>query len=187
MKVLLIDFYDSFTYNIYHYLISLGVEVTVWEDKELDIEKAGEYDFIIFSPGPGLPKDTESIFRILEHYGKSKKILGICLGMQGIAEFYGAKLYNQVNVKHGVAERILIHKHDTLFFNLPNEIEVGLYHSWAVDISESPFLISLASSESGVEMAIKHKDYPIFGVQFHPESILTPEGKNILQNFLFHC
>jgi anthranilate synthase component II len=187
VKVLLIDFYDSFTYNIYHYLESIGAEVQVWEDEQVEMDKINDFDCVIFSPGPGLPKDKKSIFPVLEKFGSTKKILGICLGMQGIAEFYGAKLYNQVVVKHGVSERIIILNHDTLFFNLPNDLDVGLYHSWAVDLADSKQLIRLAVSENNVDMAIKHKDLPIYGVQFHPESILTPEGKNILKNFLFNC
>lgn len=187
MKVLLIDFYDSFTYNIFHYLESLGAEVTVWEDLAVEIDQVAQFDCIVFSPGPGLPKDTKSLFPILKQYEKSKKILGVCLGMQGIAEYYGAKLYNQKEVKHGVSEKIRCINDGKLFLNLPIEIEVGLYHSWAVELREGLEIFSTGISENTVVMAIEHVKLPIYGVQFHPESILTPFGKDILRNFLFSC
>lgn len=185
MKVLLIDFHDSFTYNIYHYLIGCDVDAKVVEDGKLDINEIESYDAVIFSPGPGLPKNTIHMFSVLERYAKSKKILGICLGMQGIAQFFGASIYNQKQVKHGVSERMNILRPDTLFKDLPIFFEVGLYHSWAVDVHRSDVLEILSESENGVVMAIKHKSLNIYGVQFHPESILTEHGKNILVNFLF--
>jgi anthranilate synthase/aminodeoxychorismate synthase-like glutamine amidotransferase len=186
LKVLLIDFYDSFTYNIHHYLIGLGAAVDVVEDRELDIDNVEHYEAIVFSPGPGLPEQTNSLFPVLERYAKSKKILGICLGMQGIAQFYGASIYNQKAVKHGVAESLTVLSHDNLFLSLPDTFKVGLYHSWAVDLNGVAILKEMARSEEGVTMAFKHMSLPVFGVQFHPESILTEYGKNILSNFLFN-
>lgn len=185
MKVLLIDFYDSFTYNIYHYLISMQVDVSVREDKLLDLNEVERFDCIIFSPGPGLPKETKSLFSVLEKYATSKKILGICLGMQGIGEFYGGKLYNQQLVKHGVSEKIKIQSQEHIFRGFPPVITVGLYHSWAVDIENNKHLRPTAFSESGVLMALEHKNLPIYAVQFHPESILTEKGKELLSNFIF--
>ena len=185
MKVLLIDFYDSFTYNIYHYLIGLNIEVVVVEDKKVDLTLVDQFDSIIFSPGPGLPSSTVSLFPVLEKYANSKRILGVCLGMQGIAEFYGGELYNQKVVKHGVVEKITILKQERLFINFPANIQVGLYHSWAVDIANSSSLEETAISENGILMAIQHKTLPIFAVQFHPESILTEKGKELLLNFIF--
>lgn len=187
MKVLLIDFYDSFTYNIYHYLRNLEVDVTVCEDKEIILDELESYECIIFSPGPGLPKETYSMFSVLKRYSNSKKILGICLGMQGVAEFYGAKLYNQESVRHGVAEKMLINKETRLFNGFPKNIDVGLYHSWAVELNESSQLISTGHLENGIVMAIEHFELPVFGVQFHPESILTSQGRELFTNFLFKC
>lgn len=168
-------------------MVSLGVDVTVCEDKQVLIEEVENFDCIVFSPGPGLPRDTKSLFPVLEKYAGSKKILGVCLGMQGIADFYGARLFNQEKVKHGVAESITIRQESKLFLNIPKEIEVGLYHSWAIDLKEATDLKVTGESESNIVMAFEHTELPIFGVQFHPESILTPKGKEILENFLFHC
>ncbi len=164
---------------------SLGAEVTVWEDLDVEIDQVVQFDCIVFSPGPGLPKDTKSLFPVLKRYEKSKKILGVCLGMQGIAEYYGATLYNQKEVKHGVSEKMRCINNGKLFSNLPNEIEVGLYHSWAIEIKQGLEIIPTGISETEVVMAIEHIKLPIYGVQFHPESILTPRGKDILRNFLF--
>ncbi len=164
---------------------SLGAEVTVWEDLDVEIDQVAQFDCIVFSPGPGLPKDTKSLFPVLKRYEKSKKILGVCLGMQGIAEYYGATLYNQKEVKHGVSEKMRCINNGKLFSNLPNEIEVGLYHSWAIEIKQGLEIIPTGISETEVVMAIEHIKLPIYGVQFHPESILTPRGKDILRNFLF--
>lgn len=184
MKVLLIDFYDSFTFLIAHYLESCGAEVTIVEDKLVQLEEIDTFDAIVFSPGPGLPNETHSMFNVLEHFAGKKKILGICLGMQGIAEFYDNSLYNQVQVKHGISEKICISNSTTLFNNLPSEYKVGLYHSWAVTLNAVSEMKQIALSENNVIMAIQHASKPIYGVQFHPESILTEYGKEIIKNFL---
>lgn len=168
-------------------MVGLGAKLTVIEDKDVNVDELDQFDCIVFSPGPGLPKDTQSMFPVLERYASSKKILGICLGMQGIAEFYGGSLYNQENVKHGVVAPIEILSESKLFLNVPKEINVGLYHSWAVDIKNAEKLKVSAKSNHGIVMAIEHIELPVFGVQFHPESILTPYGKEILENFLFDC
>jgi anthranilate synthase/aminodeoxychorismate synthase-like glutamine amidotransferase len=185
LKVLLIDFYDSFTFLIAHYLESCGAEVEVVEDKKIVLAEIEHFDAIVFSPGPGLPKETHSMFKVLEQYAGKKKILGICLGMQGIAEFYGNELYNQVQVKHGVSEKINIFNSTTLFKQLPKSFQVGLYHSWAVTLNTASEMKQIALSENNVIMAIQHVSKPIYGVQFHPESILTENGKEIFKNFLF--
>lgn len=168
-------------------MVGLGAKLTVMEDKEVNIDELDQFEYIVFSPGPGLPKDTHSMFPVLERFASTKKILGICLGMQGIAEFYGATLYNQKEVKHGVVETIKVLSESKLFLNIPKEINVGLYHSWAVDLKNSESLKEIAKSDNCVVMAIEHKEFPVFGVQFHPESILTPYGKEIIENFLFDC
>lgn len=187
MKVLLIDFYDSFTYNIFHYLESYGVDVTVIEDRAVKLEEVDLYDCIIFSPGPGLPKDTISMFPVLEKYATTKKILGICLGMQGIASYFGDELYNLKQVRHGVSEQISIDISSALFTDLDKSQTVGLYHSWAIQLKKDSKLIEIGKSNESVVMALKHKELPVYGVQFHPESILTDNGKAILKNFLFVC
>jgi len=183
----LIDFYDSFTYNIFHYLESFGVDVTVIEDRAIKLEEVAFYDCIVFSPGPGLPQDTTSMFPVLEKYSTTKKILGICLGMQGIAAYYGNELFNLNQVKHGVTDQISIDISSPLFMNLDKTQTVGLYHSWAVRLKENSMLKDLAFSSGNVLMALKHRDYPIYGLQFHPESVLTKNGKEMLKNFLFFC
>jgi anthranilate synthase component 2 len=170
---------------IAHYLESCGAEVTIVEDKLVQLEEVDTFDAIVFSPGPGLPKETFSMFNVLKHYAGKKKILGICLGMQGIAEYFENELYNQVQVKHGISEKISISNSTTLFKNLPSEFQVGLYHSWAVTINSASEMQQIALSENNVIMAIQHASKPIYGVQFHPESILTDNGKEIFKNFLF--
>jgi anthranilate synthase component 2 len=170
---------------IAHYFESCGAEVTIVEDKLVQLEEIDTFDAIVFSPGPGLPKETFSMFNVLEHYAGKKKILGICLGMQGIAQYYGNELYNQVQVKHGISEKITISNSTTLFKNIPSEFQVGLYHSWAVSLNIVSEMKQIALSENNVIMAIQHASKPIYGVQFHPESILTENGKEIFKNFLF--
>lgn len=183
----MIDFYDSFTYNIFHYLESCGVDVHVVEDRAVKIDEVDCFDCIVFSPGPGLPSETVSMFPVLEKYAGTKKILGICLGMQGIASFYGDELYNLLKVKHGVSEIIQVDPTVGLFNDLDKNQEVGLYHSWAVRINPNSDLKVTATSSENVTMALQHKELPVFGVQFHPESILTENGKEMLKNFLFVC
>ncbi len=185
MKVLIIDNYDSFTYNLKHYVEGLGASVDVIRNDVLNLEKVAEFDKIIFSPGPGLPATTKNMFDVLDRFHAAKPILGICLGMQGIAEFYGGNLVNQFKVTHGVQTKINIIQTSILFSEMPDEFLGGLYHSWKVDLDSLPDCLELvALSNNNVAMAIQHKTQPIFGVQFHPESILTQNGKNIIANFL---
>lgn len=181
MRVLLIDFYDSFTYNLAHYLESLVVELSVLRHDAIEATDLVHFDAFILSPGPGLPQEKAGLFAFLEQFVGQKPILGVCLGMQALAEFLGATLENQQSVKHGVAEEIEIIHQNGLFSSLPKEIEVGLYHSWKVNC---PAHWVSAKSKSGVNMAIELPEKKVYGVQFHPESIMTPLGKEILQNFI---
>lgn len=182
MRVLLVDFYDSFTYNIQHYFINLGCEVDVVLEDKLLISAVYDYDCVVLSPGPGLPSEKKNIFSLIEICRNSIPILGICLGMQAISESLGGELRNQSEVKHGRLEEILILKKDVLFAGLPNTISVGLYHSWMVDGLEENVIT--AKTSTGIIMALESKQEFLFGVQFHPESILTTFGEQILENFV---
>ncbi len=179
--VLLLDNYDSFTYNLEHLLKGLGAEVTTVRNDDL-IESIADYSHIVLSPGPGLPRHAGNMMDVIRLAHDQKiPVLGVCLGMQAIAEYLGGHLYNQNNVKHGVSE--LIELEDVpLFDGLGDKLEVGLYHSWAVHM-EGDFDI-IAWSKSGVVMALQNIQSKMVGVQFHPESIMTPGGKEILANFL---
>ena len=179
--VLLLDNYDSFTYNLEHLLIGLGVEVTTVRNDDT-IRDLADYSHIVLSPGPGLPRHAGDMMSIIQLAQNLQiPILGVCLGMQAIAEYLGGCLYNQSSVKHGVSELIALEK-VPLFNGLESEIEVGLYHSWAIH-EEGDFEI-IARSKSGVAMALQNSQAKMAGVQFHPESIMTPSGKKILANFL---
>jgi anthranilate synthase component 2 len=182
MRVLLVDFYDSFTYNIQHYFINLGCEVDVVLEDKLLISAVYDYDCVVLSPGPGLPSEKKNIFSLIEICRNSIPILGICLGMQAISESLGGELRNQSEVKHGRLEEILILKKDILFAGLPNTISVGLYHSWMVEGLEENVIT--AKTSTGIIMALESKQEFLFGVQFHPESILTTFGEQILENFV---
>lgn len=182
MRVLLVDFYDSFTYNIQHYFINLGCEVDVVLEDKLLISAVYDYDCVVLSPGPGLPSEKKNMFSIISLCRNSIPILGICLGMQAISESLGGELRNQSEVKHGRLEEILILKKDVLFAGLPNTISVGLYHSWMVDGLEENVIT--AKTSTGIIMALESKQEFLFGVQFHPESILTTFGEQILENFV---
>lgn len=185
MRVLIIDNYDSFTYNLFHYVKKCGVEVEVKRNDSLDFDFINQYDKIVLSPGPGLPADTTNMLEVLQQFSSSKPILGVCLGMQGIANYFGGKLLNQERVRHGYQACIEILDETPLFTGVPKKINVGLYHSWKVDEASlaNDFLIT-AKSTDDVIMAIEHKNLPIMGVQFHPESILTEYGLDIVRNFL---
>ena len=185
MRLLIIDFYDSFTYNLAHYFRNLDCEVVVLRENNLDLDSLLSFDGIVLSPGPGLPKEKKNLFEVLNICKGKVPVLGICLGMQGISEFLGARLENQLEVKHGVSTQVIQHKPSLLFENLPQEFQAGLYHSWkVVDLSQD-FLI--AESEEGVAMGLEVLENYQFGVQFHPESILTEKGFVILNNFINFC
>lgn len=181
MRVLLIDFYDSFTYNLAHYLEAMELKLTVVRHDQLSREIVGQANAIVLSPGPGLPSEKEGLAALLQEFVGKKPILGVCLGMQALVEHLGGTLENQSEVRHGVSEKINIQHHQGLFKHLPTQIEVGLYHSWKVVCP--PDWIS-AKSQSGVPMAFERPELKVYGVQFHPESVLTPLGKEILRNFI---
>lgn len=185
MKVLIIDNYDSFTYNLFHLVEQFDVGVDVIRNDALDLTAIEKYDKIILSPGPGLPKETKMMFEVLDKFSATKPILGVCLGMQGISEFFGCRLQNQKEVKHGVKMQVNNYVNSKLFDGIPDQFEVGLYHSWCVDINSisSEILVAAMSSE-GVVMAVQHQWLPVVGIQFHPESIMSDWGFEIISNFL---
>ena len=163
---------------------ALNCEITVMRNSEIDFPLISKFDKIILSPGPGLPKDSGELLKLIDFFYTQKPILGVCLGMQALAYFFDENLYNLNEVKHGVQEKILINNDSKLFNGIPLEINVGLYHSWAVKLNSTGNFIEIAKSASEVIMAIEHKKFPLFGVQFHPESILSDFGKEILSNFV---
>ena len=186
MKILLVDNYDSFTYNL-SLLVKLhtGVLPDVRRNDDITLEEVARYDKIILSPGPGLPSSSGILMELIKHYAPSKSILGVCLGHQAIAEVFGATLYNLSQVYHGIATPIQQRVSDGLFAGLDNTFEVGRYHSWVVDRTGFPeCLLVTAEDEQGYIMALRHKEYDVKGIQFHPESILTPQGKQIMSNWL---
>ena len=185
MKVLVVDNYDSFVYNIVHLLYEIGVaEIDVIKNDQLDFSDINQYDKIVLSPGPGIPKNAGMMPQLLSEFVSTKSILGICLGHQAIAEHFGTDLINLSAPLHGVASEIEIVKEDYLFENLPKNFKIGHYHSWVVSEAISDDLEVLAKDELGNIMAIKHKKYDVRGLQFHPESILTENGKTILTNWI---
>lgn len=186
-QIALIDNYDSFTYNLVHYLEELNCEVTVFRNDEIELNDLQSFNKIVLSPGPGLPKDAGILLNIIQEYASTKSILGVCLGQQAIAEAFGGSLINLETVFHGVATPITLLENSGLFANLPNTIEVGRYHSWVVNRADLPeSLIVTAIDSNNQIMALRHQTYDVCAVQFHPESILTPDGKIILKNWLHH-
>lgn len=187
MKILLIDNYDSFTYNLLHILRESGYATDVVRNDRIPFDRLDAYEKIILSPGPGVPEEAGDMLRLIREYGASKSILGVCLGEQAIGEAFGASLINLDEVYHGIQTPATIVRSDYLFAGLPESINVGRYHSWVVSPEKLPDCIEvLATDAQGQIMALRHRDYDIRGVQFHPESILTPDGKTILNNFLKH-
>jgi anthranilate synthase component 2 len=185
MKVLVVDNYDSFTFNLVHYLEDLGAEVTVWRNDEFLLEEVAEFPKILLSPGPGLPKDAGLLKAVITKYANDKSILGVCLGQQAIAEVFGAKLENLEQVYHGISSVItVLDTNDLLFRDLPLNFAVGRYHSWVVGNKLPNTLIATSVDEAGHIMSIRHSTLPIYGVQFHPESVLTAHGKKLLANWL---
>jgi anthranilate synthase component 2 len=183
VKILLVDFYDSFTYNLAHYLEPLCDQVDVIRDNEIKMENLYQYDKIILSPGPGLPERTQSMKMILENFTGKIPILGVCLGMQGIVQFLGGKLSQKEVILHGKPVKLLVEKQRLLFADMPKQFFVGLYHSWEVVVTKNQQYLITAFDEHGVIMAIEDPERKLFGVQFHPESILTEYGRKILDNF----
>jgi len=186
LKVLILDNYDSFTFNLFHYVEGLGVHVVVKRNDEISSEEVAEFDKIILSPGPGLPEESIGMMNIIEDWYDKKPILGVCLGMQALAVHFGDTLYNLESVFHGVQSDAIILNPSAILDGLEERFQVALYHSWAIDCQENSPFIKTSISENGVLMSFDHKDYPVYGVQFHPESIMTPDGRLILKNFIFN-
>jgi anthranilate synthase component 2 len=185
MKVLVIDNYDSFTYNLVHYLEDLNCDVTVVRNDKLTLEDVAPFDKIMLSPGPGIPDEAGLLKPIIEKYAATKSILGVCLGQQAIGEVFGGSLINLEDVYHGVATKVTICVDDEpIFKNLEKEIEVGRYHSWVVNPSLPDCLEATSFDENGQVMSLRHREYDVRGVQYHPESVLTPDGKQILKNWV---
>ncbi|MBP2282480.1 anthranilate synthase component 2 [Flavobacterium sp. CG_23.5] len=184
-KILVIDNYDSFTYNLVHYLEDLNCEVTVYRNDEFDIDEIAIFDKILLSPGPGIPDEAGLLKEVIRKYAPTKSIFGVCLGQQAIGEVFGGTLSNLDKVYHGVATMVKTVVVDELLFEgLGNEFEVGRYHSWVVDADLPDVLEATSFDENGQVMSLRHKTFDVRGVQFHPESVLTPNGKKILENWV---
>lgn len=191
MKILIFDNYDSFTYNLVHVVEKIiHDKVDVFRNDKISLEKINDYDKIILSPGPGLPSESGLLLPLITECASSKSILGVCLGQQAIAEAFGGKLENLKKVYHGVATKIKINKErklseNDIFKSLPTELEAGRYHSWIVSRKNFPDDLEItAEDENGYIMALRHKTFDVQGVQFHPESVLTPLGEKIIKNWL---
>ena len=187
MKILILDNYDSFTYNLVQYVKELtGNKIDVIRNDKIELEEVEKYDTIILSPGPGLPKDAGIMLELIKKYAATKSILGVCLGHQAIAEAFGGQLYNLEKVFHGIPTMMKqTGERSPIFKNIPLDFEAGRYHSWVVEKKSLPkeFLITVVD-EAGEIMAMRHKKYNLAGIQFHPESIMTKHGKQMLANFL---
>ncbi|MDP2454095.1 MULTISPECIES: aminodeoxychorismate/anthranilate synthase component II [unclassified Kaistella] len=187
MKILVFDNYDSFTYNLVQMIEQIsGEKVDVFRNDQITLEEIEKYDKIVLSPGPGIPSEAGILIELIEKYAPTKSILGVCLGQQAIAEAFGGSLINLTEIYHGVATNARTIKKDArLLRDLPENLEVGRYHSWAVNPEDFPAELEITSvDENGMIMSLQHKNYDVQAVQYHPESILTPHGKKIIQNFL---
>jgi anthranilate synthase component 2 len=185
MKVVIIDNYDSFTYNLSHLVKRLGANVTVYRNDQFSISQLKVFDKIILSPGPGIPSEAGLLLDVIKSYAGQKPILGVCLGHQAIGEVFGATLTNLSDVYHGVATEGTQFGTDPIFNGLPRRIVMGRYHSWVVSRDGFPDCLEItAESDDGQIMALRHRNYNIHGIQFHPESVLTPDGETIIKNWL---
>ncbi|MDR3142875.1 MAG: aminodeoxychorismate/anthranilate synthase component II [Tannerellaceae bacterium] len=185
MKILLFDNYDSFTYNLLHILKESGAAVEVHRNDRIALEEIERFDKILLSPGPGIPEEAGILLPLIKRYAPSRSILGVCLGEQAIAEAFGGKLINLADVCHGVCSDIRIKIKDPLFEGLAPGFRAGRYHSWIVSKEGFPDCLEVTAEDmKGQVMAIRHKTYNVRGIQFHPESILTPRGKEIIQNWI---
>ena len=187
MKIAIIDNYDSFTYNLSHLVKELGAEVAVLRNDKFRLEELEQYDKIILSPGPGIPSEAGLLLDVIKMYATKKPILGVCLGHQAIGEAFGATLSNLSDVFHGVQTPITIVADDYIFDSVDAPVMVGRYHSWVVERKNLPEgIIPTSFSQEGQIMSLRHANYDIHGIQFHPESVLTPQGKQMISNFLNH-
>ena len=183
-KIFVIDNYDSFTYNLVHYLEEFDAKVTVRRNDQFELSEIEDYEYLLLSPGPGIPDEAGLLKAAIEKYAASKKILGVCLGQQAIGEVFGAKLNNLNTVFHGVATQINVTEKDLLFDGLPDSFEVGRYHSWVVKTPLPEDLVATSFDNNEQLMSLRHRSYSVRAVQFHPESILTMYGKKILENWI---
>ena len=185
MKTIIIDNYDSFTYNLSHLVKELGVDVTVRRNDQFKLSDLEGFDNIILSPGPGIPEEAGLLMEVIRTYAGRKPILVVCLGHQTIGEVFGAKLENLSSVFHGVATEGTQFGIDPIFAGLPQRIVMGRYHSWVVSKEQFPDCLEVtAESDEGQIMALRHRQFNVHGIQFHPESVLTPEGRTIVKNWL---
>lgn len=186
MKILVLDNYDSFTYNLVYIVRQLGygAQMDVYRNDKISLEDVAQYDKILLSPGPGVPSEAGIMPELLKKYSATKSILGVCLGHQAIGEAFGANLINLSEVLHGVASKVTVQK-DLLFEGIPDTFSIGRYHSWVIDESTlSPDLEVIARTPDNQIMGVRHREFDVRGVQFHPESILTENGVRIMQNWL---
>lgn len=185
MKILVIDNYDSFTYNLVHLINECGYEATVWRNNRFELQDADQFTKILLSPGPGIPSEAGLLLDVIRSFSATKSILGVCLGMQAIAEVFGGDLYNLSRPVHGRATPMRVIAHEQLFAGCPQEFNVGRYHSWAVKSDSFPSSLEItAKDHDEVIMALKHKTLDVRGVQFHPESVLTEHGRQMMKNWL---
>ena len=187
MKILVIDNYDSFTYNLVHAIKKIsGLPVDVFRNDEISLNETEKYDKIVLSPGPGIPEEAGLLLDIIKEFAPKKSILGVCLGHQAIGEAFGGKLHNMNRVLHGIATPVKLTQNKSILFDeLPESFEVGRYHSWIVQNEDLPDCFDVTSyDENGMIMSMKHKEYNVESVQFHPESVLTPLGEKMIENWL---
>jgi len=186
MKLLVLDNYDSFTYNLVYILreLGLGSQMEVYRNDKINLEAVGAYDKILLSPGPGIPQEAGIMPELLKRYAAEKDILGVCLGHQAIGEAFGSSLINLSEVVHGVASEVRV-KDDSIFQSLPERFKIGRYHSWVIDETTLPAELEvIAKTPDGQIMGVRHRQYKVKGLQFHPESILTEHGKQMIQNWI---
>lgn len=186
MKILLLDNYDSFTYNLLHILKELGADVEVHRNDKISLDEVDRFDKILLSPGPGIPEEAGILLPLIERYAPTKSILGVCLGEQAIGQVFGAGLINLTDVHHGVCSDVHILADDPLFAGLDRTIRAGRYHSWVVARENFPACLEVTAEDPEEKqiMALRHRTYDVRGIQFHPESVLTPKGKTIIENWL---
>ena len=186
-KILIVDNYDSFTYNLVHLVNEIGLQCEVWRNDKFNLDDVEDFSHIILSPGPGIPSEAGLLLDVIARYAPTKSIFGVCLGQQAIAEAFGGQLYNLSRPMHGIATPIKVTDADEkLFVGLPQSFKVGRYHSWVVDHKGLPDVLTVTAidEQDNSIMALRHKQYDVRGVQFHPESVLTEYGKQMMQNWL---
>jgi anthranilate synthase component 2 len=188
MKILVFDNYDSFTYNLVHYVEKVSTaSVDVFRNDKITLEAIAKYDKILLSPGPGVPSEAGILLNVIHEYAPKKSILGVCLGQQAIGEAFGGKLINLDSVYHGVATEMEVVKEDILYKNIPKKFKAGRYHSWVVEEKNFPADLEITvKDENGYIMGLRHRKFDVHGVQFHPESVLTEHGLDIIKNWVCH-